>query len=595
MKPKLFVLIVVVAVAGAAAGWFAARNWPTAPAAPAAGGRKVLYYQSAMHPWIKSDQPGKCTICGMDLVPVYEGDPGFDAGEGLVTLSPSSINVINVQTEEVRRRPLRRTVRVAGTIDDDDTRHRVLSAYVDGRIDKLFVNYVGAEVAEGEPLAAIYSPMLLNAEREYVLLVAPKPDPGEAPEGHRRLVESARLRLRRLGLTERQISALPQKPAGELHTEILAPMSGTVVARNVYEGQYVKEGDRLFELSDFSTMWFQFDAYERDLAWLKVGQTVEVTTPAAPGKVYPARISFIDPNLNDPTRSAKVRVEIPNPIVDLGGRRSREFLHRLYAEGAVQVDVPEVLAVPRSAVLSPGAQPVVYVEKGGGTYEQRRVKLGRAGDEFHEVLDGLSEGDRIVTSGNLLIDAQAQLNQSANSTPADQTTSSTSTQGGPGSPSPSVAGASAESLMPTQAKAVREFLAAADAVRSALSADNLSGFNQQVATLHEKLPSLLNAFDTAPAWQPLIAQIEANAHLEEAKDLKAARKAFYGFSTAVVELVQKLRPHEEAFRSMKIFQCPMLKQAFPGAPQKGAWVQMQGPLRNPYFGAEMIDCGTEVK
>src|SRR5947208_13159469 len=182
MKTRLLALILVVAALSGGAGWFAARHWPAKPTEMPSGGRRILYYQSAMHPWIKSDKPGKCTICGMDLVPVYEGGEGFDLGEGLLTLSSNTLNVINVQTDEVRRQPLRHTLRVAGTIEDDDTRHRVLSAYVDGRIDKLFVNFVGAEVVAGQTLAAIYSPMLLNAEREYVLLAARKPDPATPAE-----------------------------------------------------------------------------------------------------------------------------------------------------------------------------------------------------------------------------------------------------------------------------------------------------------------------------------------------------------------------------------------------------------------------------
>ncbi len=590
MKFRRFVSTLFLAALTGAAGWFAARHWPAQPVATPPGGRKVLYYQSAMHPWIKSDRPGKCTICGMDLVPVYEGDKGFDAGEGLITLSSNIINVIHVQTDEVRRQPLRRTLQVAGMIDDDDTRHRLLSAYVDGRIDKLCVNYLGAEVVEGQPMATVYSPTLLNAEREYVLLVAQQPSSTAPRDEHLQLLELAALRLKRLGLTEAQIAALPRKPDSELHTEILAPMSGLVVARNIYEGQYVKAGDKLFELADFTTMWFKFDAYERDLPWLKIGQEVEVTAPAVPGKVYPAKVTFIDPSLNDPTRSAKVRVEVPNPIVEHDGLKRRELYHRLYAEAGVKVDLPEVLAVPRSAVLSPGPQPVIYVDKGGGTYEQRPVRLGRVGDDAWEVLEGVADGERVVTTGNLLIDAQAQLNRSVNSASPTPSQSSTKAAGGA-----IAGGVPGESLSEAQQKLIKDFLADADAIRAALSGDNLAGFNHQAAKLHEKLPALLNAFDSTPAWQPLIGKIEASGHLEPATDLKTARKEFYTLSTTVVELAQHLRAQRGEFGSLKVYQCPMLKQAFPGAPARGLWMQLEGPLRNPYFGAAMVDCGTEVK
>ena len=405
------------------------------------------------------------------------------------------------------------------------------------------------------------------------------------------MLEAATLRLKRLGLTEAQIAPLPRKPAGELRTEILAPMSGTVVARQVYEGQYVKEGDRLFELGDFSTMWFQFDAYERDLPWLREGQEVEVTTPAAPGKVYLAKISFIDPNLNDSTRSAKVRVEVTNPIVEQDGRKRRALYRRLYAEATVKVDVPNVLAVPRSAVLSPGAQAVVYVDKGGGAYEQRRLGLGRVGDDSWEVLEGVAEGERVVTAGNLLIDAQAQLNQSVSESEPGLLISRTPATGS-GDSAESVAD---ETLTAPQQKAIKDFLADADALRAALSGDNLAEFNRQAPKLHEKLPGLLSAFDPASAWQPLIARVEENAHLDRAADIRMARKKFFALSAVVVELAQKLRAQQSGFGTLKVYQCPMLKQAFPGAPSTGLWMQLKGPLQNPYFGAEMIDCGTEIK
>ena len=364
MKPLQFILLVVVAGAAGAGGWFAARHWPAKAGSPepsSGATRKILYYQSSMHPWIKSDKPGRCTICGMELVPVFEGDKGFETAEGITTLGSNSIQVINVETEEVKRRPLRRTLRVAGMIEDNDARHRFVSAYVDGRIDRLDVNFVGAEVVAGQPLATFYSPMLLAAEREYVALRQQSPSKG-APAlqaDQARLLDAAAERLKRLGLNAAQIDALVRKDPNAMHSEILAPVSGTVVARSVYAGQYVKEGDKLFEIADFSTMWFQFDAYERDLAWLKAGQKVAVTTPAVPGKTFPGTVAFIDPNLREMTRSARVRVELPNPIIDEHGRPRRELFHRLYAEASVELEVPEVLTIARGAVLAPGSQPLV--------------------------------------------------------------------------------------------------------------------------------------------------------------------------------------------------------------------------------------------
>ena len=425
MNAKLPLAFVAIAALAAAGGWFVANHFGgahnhAATAKSDSTSKRVLYYQSSMHPWVKSDKPGKCTVCGMDLVPVYEGQKGYELAAGTVSLGSNAIQAMHVQTAEVSKRPLIRTLRVAGTIDDNDAKHRRLSAYVEGRIEKLHVNFIGAEVKEGEPLATFYSPMLLNAEREYTLLFrqSQMAHSYALTAEHKRLMAAAEQRLSRYGLTTAQIAKLPFKSETNHLSEILSPMSGTVVTREIYEGQFVKEGDKLFELADFFTMWFQFDLYERDFAWVRVGQEVEITVPSAPGKKFVAAIVFIDPNLNDMTRSARVRVELQNPMLTVQGKSRRELLHKTYAEALVKLDTPEVLAIPRAAVLHTGDRTVVYVDKGGGAYEQRRVKLGRAGDEHWEILDGVRAGERIVTTGNLLIDGQAQLNSQAGESPS---------------------------------------------------------------------------------------------------------------------------------------------------------------------------------
>jgi Cu(I)/Ag(I) efflux system membrane fusion protein len=392
--------------------------------------------------------------------------------------------------------------------------------------------------------------------------------------------------LIQLGLSEAQIAALPNKLATSIHTEIVAPMSGTVVSRSVYEGAYVKEGEKLFELADFSTMWFRFDAYERDLVWLQPGQSVDVTTPAAPGRVFTAPIAFIDPNLNDPTRSAKVRVELANPLLQTNGQTRRELLHRIYAQGVVHVALPEVLALPRSAVLAPG-RPYVFVDKGAGVFEQRKVKLGRAGDELWEVLEGLTEGERVVTTGNLLIDSQAQLDATGLPHEHAQSPMETSTSTLPDSSSVLPA------LTDPQREVATNFLTLGDSLTSALSDDNLEAFNQRATALHSAAAALAGAL-TNGGWSVLASNVLAVAHLPQADNLKAARKAFHPLSLATVELAKALR-RNAGVESVRVFQCPMVKQAFPGAPRTGAWIQFKAQVRNPYFGAEMLDCGNEVK
>jgi Cu(I)/Ag(I) efflux system membrane fusion protein len=381
-----------------------------------------------------------------------------------------------------------------------------------------------------------------------------------------------------MGLTENQIQALPEKDPNVLTSQILAPMSGTVTDKKIVAGQYVPEGEKLFEIADFSVMWFMFRAYEQDLPWIRVGQKVDLSTPSLPGKTVTGTIQFIDPNLDEATRATKVRVELENPIVN--GRRL--FFHRSYAEGVVFLEAPEALAVLRSAIIQTGPQAIAFVDQGGGGYARRVLQLGRRGDSLVEVLSGLNAGEKVVVNGNLLMDGQAEMNRSfVTHAPSAETANQTSTL---------------PALNAAQRKAVGDFLALADALAAALAADDVKGFNAQAQRTHAVVPPLLRAFDDAASpWQALVKPIETSGHLPEAPDLKAARKAFHSFSEATVALAQALQRADQEFAGVKVFRCPMTKDAFPGAPNRADWIQLQSEVRNPWFGAEMLDCGSEVK
>jgi membrane fusion protein, copper/silver efflux system len=557
-------LLVVVAAVGGLGGWYLARRQASPWGAAQSSERKVAFYQSPMHPWVKSDKPGNCTICGMKLVPVYEGEQGLSsrAGTSGVTLSKQAASIIQVETAPVTRQVLKRTIRVAGMIDDDDSRHRRLSAYVDGRVDKLHVNYVGAEVEAGQPLAAVYSRDLLVARSEYTL--ATKMTAGADREN---AINATRQKLRRMGLTLEQIEKLPGQTGDTF--EIVAPISGTVVQRDVYEGQYVKEGSVLFEIADFSRMWFIFEAYERDLSWIRVGQEVEITTPSVPGKIYRASVSFIDPNLAEQTRSARIRVVLENPQVGDPAKHRHELLHKTYAEGRISVESAPVLTVPRSAVLSPGGAPFVYVSRGEGVYQMRRVLLGRVGDGIWEVVSGLEEGEIVVTTGNLLIDAQAQLDQGDSA---------------PVSFAPAVA-----PLSPEQTESAKRFIDAVAGVGAALSSDNLAQYNQRAPLASEAAARLANTMGKEGD------RLIKLGHLGEATDLPAARTQFYPLSMASAEYAALWREKSPEFEGLKIYECPMAKSAVPSAETNiGRWLQLAGPIRNPFFGAEMLECGQEV-
>jgi Cu(I)/Ag(I) efflux system membrane fusion protein len=515
-----------------------------------------------MHPWIKSDKPGdRCTICGMELVAAAPGSE-LAADPDLVSLAPAQAAVIGVQTTRVRRGPVTRTLRVNGVIDDDDTRHRILAARVPGRVERLEVNYVGAEVKAGAPLATIYSPEMLTAQRQFLERIKAGSVASSASDR-----AAARERLLELGLTDDEVRILEQTQKPTAMVNVRSPMAGTVVSRSVYEGQYVAVNDRLFEIGDFSRMWLVFDAYEPDLAWLKVGQTVEVAVASLPGQVLTAPIAFVDPNLNEMTRTARVRVVLDNP--------DRRILHRQTAQATVIGESPETLLVPRGAVLRHRGRPIVYVDQGQGerlAYRAQEVRLGRVGDTEVEILSGLAEGQRVVSESALILDSQAELAHAAAAGGPDPGAKPTRVAAGPKPHDPG-AYALLKDLV----------LASADAA-AALAGDDLDGYRRVLPALSSAESAYLKGFPPA-ADGPLK---DYRGTLVEGPDLDAVRRAFEPFSTAVADLAKSEHLHHR--EGLHIYQCPMTQVL-----GTARWLSRTDRLRNPFFGSAMPDCGDAVE
>jgi multidrug efflux pump subunit AcrA (membrane-fusion protein) len=383
-KTRKFVAVTVIVVLLGCGFWLAVWGRSSEPE-----GRKVAFYQDSMHPWVKSDRPGKCTICAMDLTPIYAGDKGFGVSDTMVVLNRSSVSVLNVKSDEVNRRPLCRTLHVAGILEPDETRRVTISAPAPGRIDRLEVASAGIEVERGKLLLTLFSPELVQKGR---------------------LLGTAA--LSQLGSpNEVWVSAQNLNSYATYFVDLVSPLSGTTVERPVSRGQFVVEGEKLLTIVDTSVVWFRFDVYEQQLPWCEVGQKLEIVVPALPGRVFSAVVALIEPVLSEATRTVKVRADVKNPKVRIKGCSQRLLRFGMYAEGNVVSETPNVLTVPRTAVLCLGRTAHVYVDKGDGAYEKRRVRLGRQGDECWEVLQGLEEGERVVSSGNVLIDAQAQFSQ----------------------------------------------------------------------------------------------------------------------------------------------------------------------------------------
>jgi Cu(I)/Ag(I) efflux system membrane fusion protein len=357
----------------------------------------------------------------------------------------------------------------------------------------------------------------------------------------------------------------------------LAPADGTVVMKSVFRGQYVKEGERLFETADLAVMWVQLVAYESDIPWLRTGQRVVLRADSAPEQVVEGRIDFVDPNVDPATRGTRVRVVVPNPVRATAEGMRRLLRHRITATAEIDVGF-EAFSVPRSAVLRGGGPAVVYVDHGGGSFERREVQVGRIGDQRLEVLGGLEEGERVVVEGALMIDAQAQLNYGTRDAAA-------------ATEAPHVHSAGTVTTPP----ALLGFLRLSSRISTALAASDPAEFAKEVGHLghlrSEALDSLgldSDALRKALESVPLPPATEALSKVEE------ARRWFVGFGRASGWVVTEARTlgMEVPFR---IYQCPMVATAFPGAPKRAVWVQEGEEVRNPYFGATMPDCGTEIR
>ena len=397
----------------------ASASSPSTPTAPTpvgtdASGRPILYWYDPMAPGSKFDKPGKSPFMDMELVPKYAdeaGAPGAAPGASAaaVTMSPEAIRATGVAVAPVLRETLARTIRTVGSIEIDETRQARVAARVAGRIEKLYADFTGQEVRAGAPLYALYSPELVATQREYLLALENRQRLAEAtPEAIRsadELVDAARDRLRLWGIGPGQIAAFEKDRSPKTSVTFASPITGTVLQKSAVEGQYVTEGTELYLLADLSSVWLMAQVYEYELGRLRVGQIADVTVSALPGRTWRGRIAFIEPVLDRETRSLRVRIALPNPKGDLKPG--------MFADARLEIPAAPALTVPRSAVIDTGARKVVYVETAPNTFFARDVQTGDASGDRVAVLEGLSEGERVVSAATFFVDSQAQLSAGA--------------------------------------------------------------------------------------------------------------------------------------------------------------------------------------
>ena len=413
----------------------------------------------SMHPQIKLPNPGQCPICGMDLIPLESGGESDNPRE--LSISPSAAKLMQIETSPVERKFVQADVRMVGKVDFDETRTAYVAARMPGRLDRLFVDYTGVQVKKGDHLASIYSPELLSAQQELLQAIdsvkaLTNSQSTIVRDVSQSTVEAVREKLRLWGLTAEQIQEIETRGKPTDHITLYSPVNGIVIHKNAQEGGYVKTGERIYTVADFSRVWVQLEAYESDLPWLRYGQKVTFTTEAWPGETFEGAIAFIDPVLNAATRTVNVRVNVDNPELKMKpGLFVRAIAHPSIAEDGKVTDPslagkwispmhPEIvkdgpgtcdvcgmplvpaeelgyvtadtanapLTIPATAPLITGTRAVVYVEvpdQDKPTYEGREITLGPKAGDVYLVHDGLNEGERVVTHGAFKLDAELQI------------------------------------------------------------------------------------------------------------------------------------------------------------------------------------------
>ena len=367
-------------------------------AAPATkSGKKIVFYRSQMDPNTISTKPGKDSM-GMDLVPVYEGDPAADLNT--IQINGATMQRMGVRIGTVKRQKLTRVVRALGRLAFDDKRVATVNMKFDGWIERLYVNETGQKVKRGQRMLSVYSPELLASQLEYLqILKTTPPGPHSA-----HIVSAAAERLVRFDVPRSFVRRLKRKRRASRRISFHAPVGGYVIHKTALEGTFVKTGAPLFTIAQIDALWVLADIYEFDAPWVHAGQDATIEFDYLPGAVQEAKVDYVYPTLNAKTHTLQVRLLLKNPRATL--KPGMFATVRIHAN-----PVGETLVLPLEAVIRSGERSVAFVYKGDGRFEPRELKLGVRGDQTYQVLAGLEEGEKIVLSGNFLLDSESRLKE----------------------------------------------------------------------------------------------------------------------------------------------------------------------------------------
>lgn len=510
----------------------------------------------SMHPHIRMDQPGKCPICGMDLIPLVQGGSSSHDPDA-IHLTREAAALANVLTTKVSKQNPVKEIRLYGKVQADERLFQSQVSHVPGRIEKLFVNFTGEQIRSGQKLAEIYSPELVTAQQELLETVKTKQ---LQPE----LYEASKEKLRQWKLTDDQIASIENSGRIIDNFAVLSNTSGTIISRRISAGDYVTAGSVLFEVADLSMVWILFDAYETDLPFLQKGERVKFTIQAMPGSELSGNIVFIDPILDPVTRVAKVRVEAAN--------HSGKLKPEMFATGVVSSslkDYKDNIIIPGSAVLWTGKRSIVYVKDTSTdepVFRLREIGLGPALSEGYVVTGGLAEGEEIVTQGTFSVDAASQLegkpsmmNLQARETGIDK-----------------------EFIMQVnnlldQYMKLKDYLVLDDSKMAKQAASSLL---KAVSGVDMKLLS----GDSHLKWMEVSGGIaESLASIINSEGLEQERKAFQTLSK---DLYSAIKTFGLIDKTVYYQFCPMYDNN-----KGGYWLSETEEIRNPYFGKIMLSCG----
>ena len=547
------------------------------------GEHTIKYYKSSMIPGEVGPKPGKDSM-GMDLIPVYADE---SASASTIQIDPVTLQRMNLKTGLVTHGPVLREFRTVGTIAYDEAGLLDITTKYEGWIEKLLVNTTWATVKAGDPLFEIYSPDLYNAQLNYLLALRTE-NSAEGP-----LTRASLARLQLFDVPAVIIAELKNSGVAKRTMVFRAPVDGVVIEKMAVAGQMMKPGERLYRLADLSRVWVLAQIYEQDLPFVRSGQEATVRVTYGPERIIEGRVDLLLPQVEDQTRTATARIVLPNAD---GSLRPGMFVDVRFA---AQIADDAVL-VPDLAVLRSGEHNTVFLANPDGSFEPREVRLGvRSQGNLYQVLDGLTAGERVVTSGQFMLDSESQLRDAIQkmlgsagpaTTPApDMATTAAPTRATAGVKSRATENAAVGmdemSMLPADARVLLGKLALATIdAGDALAADDFSRYQNKLPVMRQALAAFFSGYDRADGG-PLGKFKDA---LPDREDLMAARRDFAYFSTALADLVRANHvQHTEGFH---VFQCPMA----PGI-GTGRWLQRTAELKNPFYGSAMLECGDELK